>query len=370
MRKHLILIIIIFISATACYAADKPVLFITNGVPAAFDEYTGVPYINREERTMMPVRACLNAIGCDVDWEPLSRTVVTRKGNVTVKIPVDENEIMVNEFPVKIDTVAVIINGRTYLPLRAVLEAYGYAVDWEDSSRTVYATELTAFNINGGTTGIFQRKQLHFSGFDGIRADITLPFVPELEKSDCPYVYFGFDWEGDKGNVEGGFQFIEDSVHPHYNKWTVFMRQGNEWRWGNNISIEQGETRGLNFYVEYISEGHTDLVIELDGLEIIRKKSAVDNFENASVKAVIAMGMNKGFDGQNCFSKSIGAKISNLEVCTFGSSHYSDFSDYPLFSSWRPEIGASGMWFGTSNCVPSYIHYEPNGKISLYNSQL
>ena len=359
-------IICMFIPADVNAAPANAVRVFINNEEIHFTESGGTPFIDANGRTMLPVRACLDAIGASVEWEPQTRVVITQKGNVTIKIPVGSNEIIVNGNTIKTDAAAIILNSRTYLPLRAVLEAYGYAVDWDPYSRVVRATELTPFNINGGITGIFQRLQLPFSGFDGIRADITVPFVPELEKGDCPYVYFGFDWENDAGNVEGGFQFIEDPAHPHYNEWTVFMRQGDEWRWGNNIFIEQGATRNLSFYAEYIAEGHTDLVIELDGREVIRKKSAVGNFESASVKTVISMAMTKEFDGQNCFSKSIGARVANVEVRAFGSANYADFSGHPLYSSWRPHVGAHGMWYGTSICVPAYIHFEADGKISIY----
>jgi len=359
-----VMCLLIFLAPIAVGAdTDAPgkISFIVNGKTAVFTAETGEPYIAEIGRTMMPVRACLDAIGCSVDWEPQARMVITQKGNTTVTIPIGKNELIVNGVQVKTDAAAIILSGRTYLPLRAILEAYGYAVDWVPSSRSVIATELTAFNINGGATGIFQRKQLPFDGFDGIRAEITLPFVTELEKGDCPYVYFGFDWEDDKGNIEGGFQFIEDPAHPLYNKWTVFMRQGNEWRWGSNISIEQGETHDLRFYAEYILEGHTDMVIELDGREVIRKKSAVENVESASVKTVISMAMTKKFDGLNCNSKSIGAKISNVEVRVSGSADHVDFSAFSLYSRWQP----NGVWYGTSNCVPAYIHLDADGKVSI-----
>ena len=358
-------------------SADPPesdehtqITFFVDGVRVLFDDDTGNPFINEDGRTMMPVRAYLDVIGCLVDWEHESRTVITRKENVTVIIPVGENEILVNGLPVRIDTAAVLLGGRTYLPLRAMLEAYGYAVYWDNNTRSVFATELTAFNINGGATGVFKRTQLPFRGFDGISADITLPTVVELQTGDCPYVYFGFDWQSGTGNVEGGFQFIDNPAHPHYNMWTVFIRQGREWRWGNNIFIEQGETRHLNFYTVYVSENQTDLVLELDGREVIRKRSAVANFENSSVKTVISIAMSRRFDGHNCFSQSVGARIANVKVRAFGSEQYSDFFDYPLYSSWNPEAGDYGKWFGTSICVPRYIHFEADGKISIYLSSL
>jgi len=76
--------------------------------------------------------------------------------------------------------------------------------------------------------------------------------------------------------------------------------------------------------------------------------------------------MTKEFDGQNCSSRSIGAGVANVEVRAFGSANYTGFGEHPLYSSWRPQVGAYGMWYGTSICVPSYIHFEADGKISIF----
>ena len=190
-----------------------------------------------------------------------------------------------------------------------------------------------------------------------------------VEKGDCPYVYFGFDWANDAGNVEGGFQFIEDESNPGYNKWTVFMRQGNDWRWGDNILLEQGSTHHLNFYGVKVSDSQVDLVIELDGKEIIRKASAVTDFSNASVKAVTAMAMSKPFDGANCQSQSLNSKIANLKVSEFGSDQYSGFEEYKLYSEWRPTTGQSGMWFGSADCIPSYLHIGEDDTVSIYKGR-
>jgi len=317
-------------------------------------------------RTMVPFRAIFEALGASVDWENGTKTVTAKKYGSAMSLVIGEKSLVVNRQVIAIDQPGIIISNRTYIPLRAVLEAFGYAVDWDNSSRSVFVTELTALNINGGTTGVFHRRQARFSGFDGIRADVSLPFVTNIEAGNGSYIYFGFDWENDKGNAEGGFQFVEDPAHPLYNNWTAFLRQGSEWRWGNNISIKQGETLNAGFYTEHDAEGNVDLVFELNGQEVIRKRSVVDGFANSSVKAVIAIAMTEKFDGQNCYSKIIGADISNIEVRPTGYADYSDFSTYPLYSIWRPERGVSGMWYGTSICVPSYLHYEADGKISLY----
>jgi hypothetical protein len=370
------LISILFLASAAFSdAAEKEPIFTVDGKTVAFNESTGFPYITDTGSAMMPLRECFTSIGCSVDWNQETQTVKSHKGGIEIEIPVGSREIRINQKTVLVDTAAVLKNGHTYLPLRAVMEAYGYNVNWDPKTSTVSVTagassnigvELTPFLINGGTTGIFSRKQLHFAGFDGIEGDITLPLVPFVEKGDCPYLYFGFDWKNDVGNVEGGFQFIVDSNHPDYNKWTVFMRQGNDWRWGDHIVLEQGSVHHLKFYSEAISEKQVDLVIELDGREIIRKVSAVTDFTNASVKTVTAMGMTKSFDGTNCESRTENSKIENVKVSMLNSDQYYDFTDHVLYSEWKPTVGAKGTWFGTADCIPSYLHVGMDGAISIY----
>ncbi|HWQ78411.1 MAG TPA: stalk domain-containing protein [Anaerovoracaceae bacterium] len=366
---------ILFLALTGeAKAYEGPPGFQVDGKPVVFNETTGFPYLSETGRTMMPVGACLNSIGCQVTWDGQTRTVYSYKDSVQVNIPIGKNEIYVNQKVISTDTAAFIKNGRTYLPLTAVLEAYGYQVDWDGTAGIVSATSperlaLTPYNINGGTTGIFSRKQLEFSGFSGIQGDVTLPKVTLAEKGDCPYVYFGFDRAGDAGNAEGGFQFIEDPEHPAYNRWTVFLRQGNEWSWGENIALEQGSTHHLEFYSEEGSGGQSDLVIKLDGKEVVRKASAAADFSTASVKAVISMAMSKPFDGKNCMSKAEGARIENLKVRELNAG-YSDFESHPLYSEFKRSVGAAGMWFGTVDCMPMYLHYGADGSVSIHNGGL
>lgn len=41
------------------------------------------------------------------------------------------------DWPVEMDTAAVIVNGRTYAPVRYLAEAFDYGVDWDAESKTV-----------------------------------------------------------------------------------------------------------------------------------------------------------------------------------------------------------------------------------------
>ncbi|QIB68826.1 hypothetical protein Ami103574_05590 [Aminipila butyrica] len=372
MRKQILggVLALCLLVASPVWAAEKPALgFQVNGTSAVFTEETGLPYLSESGRAMMPLRACLSAIGCKVDWNQEKQTAILDKHSLQVQVPVGEAFLYVNGRKVATDSPAALKNGRVYVPLRVVLEAFGYGVDWDNQSGTVQATELTAFNINGGTTGIFSRQQLNFDGFDGIEGDVTLPYVTIGEKGDCPYVYFGLDWANDLGNLEGGFQFIEDSSHEAYNKWTVFMRQGNSWLSGNQVYLDQGSRHHLKLYAQQGTGGQMEVVLELDGAPVIRKVSERSDFQQAGIKAVLSIAMSKVFDGSNCPSSFTGARLDNVQVSRIGEEIYRPLTDYPQYYRWNRTSGASGMWLGTVDCVPNYIHYLPDGSLSIYKGE-
>jgi hypothetical protein len=100
-------------------------------------EGLGVPFIDDNDRTMIPLRKPLEAIGVKVSCDDQNRVVVAEKDGTRIKAAIGENVIYVNGKSVPMDTRAIIKEGRTYIPLRQVFEAFGYYVEWHGSSRTV-----------------------------------------------------------------------------------------------------------------------------------------------------------------------------------------------------------------------------------------
>jgi len=106
-------------------------------LPFLPEEGMGVPFIDENSRTLIPLRKPLEAIGAQVSYDEKKRVVVAEKDGVTVEAAIDENVIYVNGNPVVMDTMAIIKDGRTYIPLRQVFEAFGCKIEWHGSSRTV-----------------------------------------------------------------------------------------------------------------------------------------------------------------------------------------------------------------------------------------
>lgn len=113
-----------------------------NGAPLSFD----VPPQIINGRTMVPVRAIFEALGADVSWNEATQTVIGKNDKYEVNIQIGSNTmywaVIYDGYStqVPLDSPAVIIDGRTLIPARAVAEAFGCKVDWDETTRTVLIT--------------------------------------------------------------------------------------------------------------------------------------------------------------------------------------------------------------------------------------
>lgn len=105
-----------------------------NGKLLKFTEDLGRPFIDENNRTLIPVRAISEALGHKVKWNSEDR-IVSIDDNVSLTI--GKKFVMVDGKKLEVDSAARIKNDRTYVPIRFVSEALGYDVQWEGSTRTV-----------------------------------------------------------------------------------------------------------------------------------------------------------------------------------------------------------------------------------------
>lgn len=109
----------------------------------------GSAFLDENSRMMVPLRALAGELSLDVVWDAGRRTSIF-SGNSADGVPTEvcftvgsnrytvtadghtKNEIM--------DTVAVIVDGRTYAPIRYLASAFGYQVGWNAKTRTATVT--------------------------------------------------------------------------------------------------------------------------------------------------------------------------------------------------------------------------------------
>lgn len=92
------------------------------------------------DRTMVPLRAIFEAIGATVDWDNTTKTVTSEKSGTTVRITIGSPVMYVNGKFVSLDSPACVIDNRTLVPVRAISEAFNANVMWDESTKTVIIT--------------------------------------------------------------------------------------------------------------------------------------------------------------------------------------------------------------------------------------
>jgi len=104
-----------------------------DGVPTELD----APAFIEDGRTFVPVRFLAEAVGAEADWEPKDaavETVYLTWEDMQIIIKIGEEALTVvkdgEEEVVTFDGAARIVNGRTFLPFRAIGEAIGLEVDY------------------------------------------------------------------------------------------------------------------------------------------------------------------------------------------------------------------------------------------------
>ena len=99
------------------------------------------PPVIIEERTLVPLRAIFEALGAKVEWEDSTKTVTATKDNIIVKAVIGSNNLYKNDAVSVLDVPPQIVGeGYTMVPVRAISEAFDVKVDWDDSTKTVILT--------------------------------------------------------------------------------------------------------------------------------------------------------------------------------------------------------------------------------------
>lgn len=99
------------------------------------------PYIY-EERTMVPLRVISENLGKEVLWDGANRSVQISDGyGGVLYLTIDKKEIKNfsagNSNTIKLDVAPKIKDDRSFVPLRAIAEAFGEKVDWDKDKRVV-----------------------------------------------------------------------------------------------------------------------------------------------------------------------------------------------------------------------------------------
>ena len=147
----LVLVLGLIWSVAPLVSANDSVKVMLNGEHIAFDQ---APVVENG-RVLVPIRAVCEALGADVYWRGSDQTVWIIKNELKLILKIGEKYVQRalvdshieffssrNKYTtvIELDVASKTINGKAFLPIRAVCEELGAAVGWDESSRTVVIT--------------------------------------------------------------------------------------------------------------------------------------------------------------------------------------------------------------------------------------
>lgn len=139
------------LTGTAMAAEAEGISVQLNGAPVAFTD--AAPEIT-SDRTFLPFRAVLEALGAEVGYDAETSTVSAKRDGVDLAMVLGQNTASVTENgqtrTVEMDVTPYVKNGRTYVPVRFVAETFGCNVGWDGGTRTVIIADVDA--LLGGAT--------------------------------------------------------------------------------------------------------------------------------------------------------------------------------------------------------------------------
>lgn len=180
-------------------SADQTVKVVLNGNLVSFD----VPPVIVEGRTLIPLRKISEELGYTVSWDDATRQIDISGGGHLITMIVNDTKVIADGKEIILDVPSMIIDGRTLVPVRFVIDSLGGKVSWDESTYTVDLSAPYAFRFDYGLSdyknadGEFQirapknfvvlDKNTEFSGIDGNPINVT-KFVSEDDQDIVLFV--------------------------------------------------------------------------------------------------------------------------------------------------------------------------------------
>ena len=135
-----------------------------NGSIKEIDPGRGICPVIVNGRTLVPIRAIVEQMGGTVSWDEQSKAVGINAGGTSLYLVIDSNVAYVNSNACNLDVAPAIINGRTMLPVRFVSENLNYDVAWNSvtSEITIKRSGNNLSTPQNATLTVSGKMKVHF----------------------------------------------------------------------------------------------------------------------------------------------------------------------------------------------------------------
>ncbi|MFI8687560.1 copper amine oxidase N-terminal domain-containing protein [Rossellomorea sp. NPDC077527] len=171
--------------------------------------------------TLVPVRETFTALGATIAAGKPYTSMGVIKGRTSIWLKIGSKQIKVNGQPMTLDTPAVIVNGRTMVPIRFIAEAFQADVRWNAQEKTA---QINNFSIDS-------------SSFVLSRAAL-LKHAKETKPSYA--------------NIDTSYDIVDfDVVFNEQSNQSVYISV-NEWSQSSDFAIKGTQTKDMKDYMKSV----------------------------------------------------------------------------------------------------------------------
>ncbi|MDQ2086605.1 copper amine oxidase N-terminal domain-containing protein [Herbivorax sp. ANBcel31] len=227
----LVMIQTVLIPLNASSTNEKELKIIIDGKNLEFTD--AKPFITNKGRTMIPVRAVSEGFGAEVDWNGAIEVVTITLDNVEVcfklnyikdKFSITDTNTNSRKY-IEMLTSPIIVNGRTFVPLREFSEIFNHEIIWDGENYSVIINTKNSppvFPLNPALTkGDYNLSNLYS---DGTNSNLSEQDMKSYQSSATSYIEYHLgnvdyteetDFEYDSGFPGAPFNGLRERVYNH-----------------------------------------------------------------------------------------------------------------------------------------------------------
>ena len=95
----------------------------------------------KDGKPVLPMRAVFEALGAGVFWEEPDRMIMSQRGGKFVIMQIGSPVMFIGDAPVTLDTAPYIVSDRTMIDLKTITDALGVKAEWNAENSVVTITE-------------------------------------------------------------------------------------------------------------------------------------------------------------------------------------------------------------------------------------
>lgn len=115
---------------------NNPIMEV-NGTQTEIDAGRETKPVVIQDRTVVPIRAIIESFGGTVDWDEGTQAVLLSMNDDNIQLVINSSTAYLNGAAHTLDVAPVVINERTMLPIRFIAEGFNLGVAWDSDTQRV-----------------------------------------------------------------------------------------------------------------------------------------------------------------------------------------------------------------------------------------